>query len=188
LVRTAEALDRLMKSAGEPSSAYDLRYELPTEKARAALAKLGEAAVPGMRLIEITLAVTARVNDRGPTGDHEFLTVQIAKAAHRLASGTHRTTWDIPIRSKYPPSAGRMLRILGGRIWEIAAVAAAPSAVNEVIRLAKPEADKAAAVEERRKNSRAVYVGEIERARSLGMGPASFERYRVQLKRQYGIK
>jgi hypothetical protein len=188
LASVAESLGRMMAGAGEPSSAYDLRHELPAEKARVAIARLGKAGVPGIRLIEITMAVSARVNDLGPIGDHEFLKVQIAKASHRLASGTHRSTSGFPMRPKYPHSAGKVLRILGHCIWDVAAIVANANAVDEVIALAKPEAEKAAKVEEQRRANLALVTREIKRLERMGIGPASLERQRAQLKRQYGIK
>jgi hypothetical protein len=131
--RVATALENLMARAGVRVSAYDLRPLAPKYKARAALARLRDAGVSGVRLIEITLAVSARIAEGGPYGSHEFLTVQIAKAAHRLASGTHRTRSGLSrIPSKYPRPEGRVLRLLGGAIWDLAAVAADTSAVEEV--------------------------------------------------------
>jgi hypothetical protein len=56
----------------------------------------------------------------------EFRIVQVAKAAHRLASGTHRH-WDFPLDNGgtaplafhvYPRSSGRVLRVIGKAIEE----------------------------------------------------------------------
>ena len=52
--------------------------------------------------------------------------MQVAKAAHRLASGTHRH-WDFPLDNggtaplafhAYPRSSGRVLRVIGKAIEE----------------------------------------------------------------------
>lgn len=181
------ALSALLAGSGKPESAYDLRYEPPAEKARIALARLHAAGTPGSRLLEITLAVSARVNDRGPCGQ-EFLEVQIAKLAHRLASGTHRTTSGIPMRSKYAPSSGRVLRILGHRIWDIAAVAADSSAVEEVIQVARPAVAIADASEAKRKAAEELVASEIMRVSTFGMGPQRLAKYERQMRRLHGLE
>jgi hypothetical protein len=92
---------------------------------------LREANVSPERLLAIHMAVSALIKD--DLGSHrapEFRIVQVAKATHRLASGTHRH-WDFPMKDgttaplafhAYPKSSGRVLRIIGGEIEKICAV------------------------------------------------------------------
>lgn len=189
VLRVTAVLDGLLAAAGEPQSAYDTRYLSPFEKARIALARLNQAGVSGLRLIEITLAVAARIEHRGPRGDHEFLTVQIAKMAHRLASGTHRTRSGMSrIPSKYPHSAGRVLRLLGHKIWDIAIIATSSEDVREVIASAEPNVAKADKAQARRQANLDAFKREIERVRQLGIGPEMFAKYERQLRLQYGLR
>jgi hypothetical protein len=87
----------------------------PQDKARAALARLRKAEIPPERLLAIHLAVTAVLREDlvGPGSGNipdEYKLVQVAKAAHRLASGPPN------VLGKYPRSAGLMLRHLGRMI------------------------------------------------------------------------
>jgi hypothetical protein len=87
------------------------------------LARLREANVKPERLLALAVAVHALI-EAEPEKCHrirEWRIVAIAKAAHRLASGTHRL-WAVPQpdgRVKhiemhaYPRSSGRVLRHLG---------------------------------------------------------------------------
>ncbi len=182
-------LDAMMRATGEPLSAYDIRHLTPKEKARVALARLAAVGTTGTRLLEIALAVSARVVHRGPHGSHEFLLVQIAKAAHRLASGTHWTRSRLHrLPSKYAHSAGMSLRIMGKAIWEIAAVAFGDDDVAAVIASAEPAVFRYLAKQERASANRSAYQKEIERARALGLGPERLAAYDRQLRRQYGIE
>jgi hypothetical protein len=73
------------------------------------------------------MAVSALIED--DAGSHrvtEFRIVQVAKAAHWLASGTHKH-WDFPMDDGstaplafhvYPKSSGRVLRVIGRAIEE----------------------------------------------------------------------
>lgn len=189
VLRAASALDGLLEESGEPASAYDTRRLSPSEKARIALARLRQAGIAGVRLIEITLMISARIEHRGPFGNHEFLTVQIAKVAHRLASGTHRTRSGMSrIPSKYPHSAGRVLRMLGHKVWDIAIIATPDAAVRKVITMAEPEVAQVEKAEAVRQANRSAFAQEIERVRRMGIGPEMFAKYERQLKRQYGIR
>jgi hypothetical protein len=80
------------------------------------------------RLLAIHMAVSALIED--DAGSHrvkEFRIVQVAKAAHRLASGTHQR-WDVPMDDgstrlvefhAYPKSSGKVLRVIGAAIEEL---------------------------------------------------------------------
>lgn len=189
VLRAAASLDALLEASGEPESAYDTRHLPPSEKARIALARLRQAGIAGLRLIETTLMISARIEHRGPFGNHEFLTVQIAKAAHRLASGTHRTRSGMSrIPSKYPHSAGRVLRMLGHQVWDIAIIATPDPAMREVITMAEPEVAQVEKAEALRQANRSAFTREIERVRRMGIGPEMFAKYERQLKRQYGVR
>ena len=131
--RVISALDALLSHAGSPESAYSLRGRSPQDRARIALARVRETGVTGERLLEITLTIKAIMSDRGPRADPEFMQVQIAKLVHRLASGTHRTTSGFPLPSKYPRAEGRVMRLIGHQVEDIAGIAADAEAVREVI-------------------------------------------------------
>jgi hypothetical protein len=116
----------IMASAGPVEMATRLNGLPPVHRARIALARLREANIKAERLLAIPLAVAALVED-APASVHrvpEWRIVAIAKAAHRLASGTHRI-WPVAQpdgRIKriemhaYPRSSGRVLRHLGEMI------------------------------------------------------------------------
>lgn len=116
----------IMASAGPVEVATRLNGLPPEQRAKIALARLREANIKPERLLAIPLAVAALI-ENAPATVHrtkEFCTVAVAKAAHRLASGTHRI-WPVAqpdgrtkhiIMNKYPPSSGRILRYLGAMI------------------------------------------------------------------------
>lgn len=120
------ALGSFMASAGPVEIATRLRGLLPAQRAEIALARLRRASIKPERLLAIVLAVHALIED-APEKCHrvrDWRIVAIAKAAHRLASGTHRV-WSVPQpdgRTKhiemhaYPRSSGRVLRHLGEMI------------------------------------------------------------------------
>jgi hypothetical protein len=119
-------LKGLIECAGPVEIATRLRGLPPEQRARIALARLREANVEPVRLLAIPLAISALIED-APALVHrtrEWRVVAIAKAAHRLASGTHRQ-WSVPQSNggvkrtemhAYPPSRGQILRHLGGMI------------------------------------------------------------------------
>ncbi len=124
----ADALRRLgalLETAGPAIPATELRGLKPAVRARAAVARLREASVKPERLIAIHLAISVLMREDPVSPDkREFRVVQVAKMAHRLASGFHRT-WEFPLPDgrivpytlhKYARSTGRVLRYLGGRI------------------------------------------------------------------------
>lgn len=119
-----EGFRGLMETAGPVEIATRLRGLPPKRRAQIALARLREAAVAPARLLAISLAVAALIED-APASVHrtrQWRIVAVAKAAHRLASGTHRL-WELRddkgnVASRtemhaYPPSSGRVLRHLG---------------------------------------------------------------------------
>lgn len=118
-------LDGLLATAGRALDATELRGLKPAARARAALARLREASIKPDRLLAIHLAISALIKEAPMSpDDKEFRLVQVAKVAHRLASGFHRT-WDFPLPNgetapvamhKYARSTGRVLRHLGARI------------------------------------------------------------------------
>jgi hypothetical protein len=119
-------LGGIMASAGPVEIATRLRGLPPERRAKIALARLREANIKPERLLAIPLAVAALIEDAPATvhRTREWRIVAIAKAAHRLASGTHRQ-WPVAQpdgRTKhiemhaYPRSSGRVLRHLGEMI------------------------------------------------------------------------
>lgn len=121
----ATNLHGLMQLAGRAEIATRLRGLSPLERAKVALARLREAGIKPERLLAIHLAVSVLIEeDPGSHRVREFRIVQVAKAAHRLASGYHKS-WDVPLRDgqtaraelhAYPRSSGRVLRHLGSMI------------------------------------------------------------------------
>ncbi len=115
-----------MSTAGPAEPATRLRGLPPERRAKIALARLREAGVKPERLLSIALAVHALIAD-APEKCHrvsEWRIVAVAKAAHRLASGTHRQ-WPLHqpdgrvkhiVLHAYPRSSGRVLRHLGTMI------------------------------------------------------------------------
>jgi hypothetical protein len=112
-----------MSGLAEPSTA--LRGRSPRERARIAIARLRRAGTSPLRILAIALAMSAICKEE-PTAPRasEFRAVQVAKAAHRLASGEHRH-WEIPRHDgsivpielhAYARSTGRVLRHLGKAI------------------------------------------------------------------------
>ncbi|MDR6755197.1 hypothetical protein J2Y48_000470 [Mycoplana sp. BE70] len=134
--RVIAALQEMIDSSGSQVSAYALRGLPPERRADAVLANLRAAGKSGRQLLLLTLTIKAAQSDLGPRGDREFLHVQIAKATHRLASGTHRTPSGFPIKSKYPRAEGRFMRTLGFKIEDTAGIVADYEAAQEVRDLA----------------------------------------------------
>lgn len=124
-VRSALAsIAALLQGSGRAENAYSLRGKSPEERARIALARLRVAGVKPNAILGRSIAVTACCATRGiDERQREYRHVQIAKAVHRLASGTHRTPSGFPLPSKYPRSEGRVLRHLGRQLDDIAALA-----------------------------------------------------------------
>jgi hypothetical protein len=123
----------------------NLRGRSAAYRARVAFARLREAGIGTERLLAIHLGVTALIED--DFGSHrveEFRIVQIAKAVHRLASGTHRhwEMWNprgapVPIEiHAYPRSSGLVLREIGEAL-EKACGPLSREALAEIIALKK---------------------------------------------------
>ncbi len=118
----------LLDSAGRAENAQDIKRRSAPFRARVAFARLRQANVKPERLLAIHMAVSALIED--DAGSHrvtEYRIVSAAKAAHRLASGTHRH-WDLPRDDgsttpiefhAYPKSSGRVLRVIGEAIEDI---------------------------------------------------------------------
>lgn len=133
------AVDELLVTSGRVEPVMNLRRVPASRRARIAFARLRQAGVTPERLAAIHLALSALIaDDRGSHRNREFRIVQVAKAVHRLASGTHRR-WDAldmrgpPIELHvYPRSSGLVLRKIGEAI-EKACCSMPESAVLEVI-------------------------------------------------------
>lgn len=140
--RVITALDGLLDNSGRAESAYRLRGLSPERRASIALARVREAGIRGDRLLEITLTIKATMVHIGPRGDPEFMQVQISKLIHRLASGTHKTPSGFKLPSKYPRAEGRVMRVLGHLVEDIAGIAADAEAVSMVATEAKAAASQ----------------------------------------------
>lgn len=114
-------------TSGRTELAHRLKGKPARDRARVAFARLHEAGVEPERILQIYLAVCALIED--DAGSHrveEFRVVQVAKAVHRLASGSHQR-WYVPLPNgttaplamhTYPRSSGIVLRIMGRQIEE----------------------------------------------------------------------
>jgi len=112
IVAALSALHDLQYWAGPEQRMVDVLTMPPKRKARAFFARLRANEVPPSRLLAIHLAVTAAVAEDtiGPGGEPaEYRLVQIAKAAHRTASGG--TSGGVTYR--YARSTGLVLRHIG---------------------------------------------------------------------------
>ena len=120
-------LDGLMQSAGPVEISSRLRGLPPAHRAKIALARLREANIKPERLLAIILAVHALIREAPGTihNTREWRIVAIAKAAHRMSSGTHRR-WElrddtgkvvrVTEMHSFPRAVGRVLRYLGDAI------------------------------------------------------------------------
>lgn len=122
IAHALNSLRNLMDSAGPVERVVDVLHQLkPPQKARAALARMRRAKVPPERLLAIHLAVTGAVREDpiGPGGPpNEYRLTQIAKAAHRQASGYHAVYGPGSRYDRYPRSTGLALRYLGRMLDE----------------------------------------------------------------------
>lgn len=118
------AIDNMMQGAGRYLNAYQQRGKSAEERAKIALTRLRREEVEAITILQRAIAVTARCQERGiDDRQREYRHVQIAKAVHRLASGTHKTHSGFPMPVKYPRSEGQVLRHLGRWLDDIAAFA-----------------------------------------------------------------
>jgi hypothetical protein len=117
--------EALLSGAGLTEIATRLRGLKPQERARIAVARLREAKVPALRLLEVVLAVNMIILD-DPIIDRakQFRLYQVAKPCHRMASGYHKkwtreasngSTITTEIHA-YPKSSGRVLGYLGAEL------------------------------------------------------------------------
>jgi hypothetical protein len=116
-----------LDGAGQSERAQDIKWKKAPARARIAFARLREANIEPERLLAIHMAVSALIlDDNGSHRVPEYRIVQVAKAAHRLASGSHggwtqrvtsATTRPIPLHV-YPKSSGQVLRVMGKAIEE----------------------------------------------------------------------
>lgn len=112
----------VLEEAGPTEIATRLKGMSAARRARIALARLRVARIKPERFVAIVLAVTALIEeDPGSHRTKEFRTVQIAKALHRLASGTHKV-WGVEDYNgrkrrtelhAFPRSSGPVLRLIG---------------------------------------------------------------------------
>ena len=120
-------MGRTLEDAGPVEIATRLKGMSATKRAKIGLARLRVEGVPPQRVVSIVLAVSALIKaDATAPRAKEFRTVQICKAVHRLASGTHRV-WvveDHQGRKRrtemhvFPKSTGRVLREMGRMLEE----------------------------------------------------------------------
>ena len=126
--RVLAALAGLLASSGKPQSAWDHHWLSPQDRARSALAMIGHHTKDAPeKLAVITLATWAWLGSQHALDDGrstEYRLTQIGKASKRLASGQHQTRGGAPIPSKYPPSSGSYLRIMGRQIDDVAGLLA----------------------------------------------------------------
>ncbi|PWJ91709.1 hypothetical protein C8D77_103407 [Mesorhizobium loti] len=143
VLATIAEMDRRLATAGRAEPAMNLRGLNAATRARIAFARLSDAEIPAKRLVAIYLAVAALIEDDfGSHRTRDFQIVQAAKAAHRLASGTHRrwAMWnpkgeDVPIEiHAYPRSSGLVLRKIGEAMGKVVDPLVG-AAVPEIIRL-----------------------------------------------------
>jgi hypothetical protein len=118
----------LYDGAGPHVEAFRLAGMTPRERARKAWARLRNAKVDPIRVVEAWLVAELAVRlDPQPDGKREFKQVQAAKLIHRLASGSHKR-WEreapysaqgggsskiVTELHKYPHSRGKVLRYVG---------------------------------------------------------------------------
>jgi hypothetical protein len=126
-IRVKKALQTItshLSGAGPEVDAYSLREKTAKERAQIAFARLRNAGVPPTRILLRLIAVSACCDAKGiDRRQREYRQVQFAKAAHRLASGTHRTTSGFPLPPKYPRSEGQVLRHMGAWLEDVASLA-----------------------------------------------------------------
>lgn len=132
IVSSIAAVRSVLESAGPSELATRLMGMPASKRAKIAVARLRVAGIKPERIVAIILAMTALIEeDPGSHRTKEFRIVQISKAIHRLASGTHKV-WDIhdaqgrPRRIEmhaFPKSTGPVLRLMGRLLAEPCEVA-----------------------------------------------------------------
>lgn len=125
IAAAVSAVRSALNEAGPVEIATRLKGMSAAKRAKIALARLRVANVTPERIISIVIAVTALGEERSHR-TKEFRTVQICKAIHRLASGTHKrwVTHDHQGRERrtelhaFPRSSGPVLRLMGQMLEE----------------------------------------------------------------------
>lgn len=140
------ALQGMLDGSGRVEAAMSIKRRPAKNRAKIALARLRAAGITGERILANHMAMAALIaDDAGRHRVEEHRVVQVAKALHRLASGTHRR-WDYPLSDGrtapvelhvYPRSSGRVLREIGREVDELCADATAHHV--ETIRALKTE-------------------------------------------------
>jgi hypothetical protein len=125
MAMTLGALRGFLDASGRVEPAMNIKHRSAAFRARVAFARLREAGVQADRLLAIHMAVSAHIEDDAGSHREEehYHLVQVAKAAHRLASGTHRR-WEWPgggtiVMHVYPKSSGLVLRVMGRALDDI---------------------------------------------------------------------
>ncbi|QEE19422.1 hypothetical protein FNA67_04190 [Youhaiella tibetensis] len=122
--KSLQGIASYLTGAGEAANAYSLRDKSAKERALIAFARLRDASIPPERILQRVIAVSACCDAKGiDQRQREYRQVQYAKAVHRLASGTHKTTSGFPMPSKYPRSEGQVLRHMGAWLEDIESLA-----------------------------------------------------------------
>jgi hypothetical protein len=122
--KATQAIASHISGSGQDVNAYSLREKSAKERARISFARLRNAGIPPDRILLRLIAVSACCDAKGiDRRQREYREVQYAKAVHRLASGTHKTTSGFPMPSKYPRSEGQVLRHMGAWLDDIVEVA-----------------------------------------------------------------
>jgi len=128
----------LYQQGGHHEEAFRLRGMTARERAWKAWARLREAEVEPLQVLEAWLVVELAVAlDAQPDDRSEFKQVQAAKLTHRMASGSHRRWERETVRRRanhittekqvdemhvYPHSRGRVLRHIGGDLEDACAL------------------------------------------------------------------
>jgi len=124
VAHTHQRLQAVLDSAGGVLPAHRVKHRSQRVKARMCFARLHKAGVRAERLLAIHMGVCAAIEDdrMAHRGSDEYRIVQVAKAAHRLASGMNKRL-DLGTERPefwhfYPRSSGRVLRVIGRDIEE----------------------------------------------------------------------
>lgn len=127
IVASIAAVGSGLEEAGPVEIATRLKGMSAAKRAKIGLARLRVAGIRPERIVSIVLAVTALIEeDPKSHRTKEFRTVQICKAIHRLASGTHKV-WEFEDHHgrarrtelhAFPRSSGPVLRAMGRALEE----------------------------------------------------------------------
>lgn len=129
------SLNSMLRNAGRPISAYDLRGKTLQARAENVMARYREAGKTGADLLVVVLALRGFIAKNGPRAAPDYLRTQVAKLMHRVSSGTNRTTSGFRMPRKNPRPEGRFMVHLGKRVYELASIVADEHAIEEVLRI-----------------------------------------------------